>query len=100
MGAAAGRPYRTSYGLILSRIGTVSGKRHLPRALELAERIARQAPLGVQATLQSARQAHLEGEAAAALALPLLAKKLLNSEDAKEGLRSLIEKRSGVFKGY
>ena len=72
----------------------------LPRALELAERIARQAPLGVQATLQSARQAHLEGEEAAALALPLLAKKLRDSEDAKEGLRSLIEKRSGEFKGY
>lgn len=71
----------------------------LPRAIELAERIARQAPLGVQATLQSARQAHLEGEAAAALSLPALARKLLSSEDAKEGIRSLIEKRPGNFKG-
>lgn len=71
----------------------------LPRAIELAERIARQAPLGVQATLQSARQAHLEGEAAAAASLPALAKELLNSEDAREGVRSLIEKRAGVFKG-
>jgi enoyl-CoA hydratase/carnithine racemase len=33
----------------------------LPRAIELAERIARQAPLGVQATL-SARQARYEGK--------------------------------------
>ena len=71
----------------------------LPRAIELAERIARQAPLGVQATLQSARQAHLEGEAAAAASLPALAKELLNSEDAKEGVRSLIEKRPAIFKG-
>ncbi|POA21713.1 enoyl-CoA hydratase [Pseudomonas sp. FW300-N1A1] len=71
----------------------------LPRAIELAERIARQAPLGVQATLQSARQAHQEGEAAAALSLPALARKLLNSEDAKEGIRSLVEKRPGNFKG-
>ena len=71
----------------------------LPRAMELAERIARQAPLGVQATLTSARQARYEGETGAAQALPALAKKLLASEDAQEGVRSMIEKRPGVFKG-
>ncbi|MGY2262909.1 crotonase/enoyl-CoA hydratase family protein [Pseudomonas sp. SDO55104_S430] len=71
----------------------------LPRAIELAERIARQAPLGVQATLMSARQARYEGELAAAKNLPGLAKKLLATEDAREGVRSLIEKRPGVFKG-
>jgi len=71
----------------------------LPRALELAQRIARQAPLGVQATLMSARQARLEGETAAAQGLPPLVKKLLNSEDAKEGLRAMQERRPGVFKG-
>jgi enoyl-CoA hydratase/carnithine racemase len=71
----------------------------LPRAIELAERIARQAPLGVQATLMSARQARYEGETAAAQGLPALVKKLLASEDAKEGVRSLVERRPGVFKG-
>jgi len=71
----------------------------LPRAIELAERIARQAPLGVQATLMSARQARYEGETAAAQALPPMVKKLLASEDAKEGVRSMVEKRPGVFKG-
>ncbi|AZD30926.1 crotonase/enoyl-CoA hydratase family protein [Pseudomonas chlororaphis] len=71
----------------------------LPRALALAERIASQAPLGVQATLMSARQARLEGESAAAQGLPPLVKKLLNSEDAKEGVRAMVEKRPGVFKG-
>jgi len=71
----------------------------LPRAIELAERIARQAPLGVQATLMSARQARYEGETAAAKSLPPLVKKLLASEDAKEGVRSLVERRAGVFKG-
>jgi 1,4-dihydroxy-2-naphthoyl-CoA synthase len=58
----------------------------LPRAIELAERIARQAPLGVQATLMSARQARYEGETVAAQGLPALVKKLLSSEDAKEGV--------------
>ena len=71
----------------------------LPRAIELAERIARQAPLGVQATLMSARQARYEGETTAAQALPALVKKLLASEDAKEGVRSLVERRPGIFKG-
>lgn len=71
----------------------------LPRAVELAERIARQAPLGVQATLMSARQARLEGETLAAQSLPPLVHKLMNSEDAKEGVRAMIEKRPGVFKG-
>jgi len=70
----------------------------LPRAIELANRIARQAPLGVQATLMSARQARMEGEAAAA-ALPPMVDKLLNSEDAREGVRAMVEKRAGVFKG-
>ena len=71
----------------------------LPRAIELANRIARQAPLGVQATLMSARLARMEGEAVAAAALPPMVDKLLNSEDAKEGVRAMVEKRPGVFKG-
>ncbi|VVM88356.1 Short-chain-enoyl-CoA hydratase [Pseudomonas fluorescens] len=71
----------------------------LPRAMELAQRIACQAPLGVQATLMSARQARHEGEIAAAQALPALAKRLLGSEDAQEGVRSLVEKRPGNFRG-
>lgn len=71
----------------------------MPRALQLAERIACQAPLAVQATLASARQARYEGETAAALALPPLVKKLLASEDAREGVQSMLEKRPGVFKG-
>jgi enoyl-CoA hydratase/carnithine racemase len=71
----------------------------LPRAIELASRIARQAPLGVQATLMSARQARMQGETVAAAGLQAVVEKLLNSEDAKEGVRAMVEKRPGVFKG-
>ncbi len=71
----------------------------LNHAIALAERVAAQAPLGVRATLGSARQALLEGEAVAAAALPEAARRLLDSEDAKEGLRALQERRPGRFEG-
>jgi enoyl-CoA hydratase/carnithine racemase len=71
----------------------------LPCALHLAGRIAERAPLGVRATLASARQAVREGEDAAARQLPTLMKQVMSSEDAKEGLRALIERRPGHFTG-
>jgi enoyl-CoA hydratase/carnithine racemase len=71
----------------------------LPRALKLAERIAAQAPLGVQATLASARQAVSDGEAAAATNLHPTVVRLMASEDAQEGVRAMLERRPGDFKG-
>ena len=71
----------------------------LARATAIAETIARQAPLGVQATLRSARVA-LEQGPAAALA-PLLAdvRAVMASDDAREGLRSFVERREARFTG-
>ncbi|WP_044874245.1 crotonase/enoyl-CoA hydratase family protein [Pseudomonas sp. LFM046] len=71
----------------------------LPRAIWLAERVAAQAPLGVRATLASARQTLDEGEKAAAASLPGTAQRLLATEDAQEGLRAMLERREGHFKG-
>ncbi|MBS7691645.1 crotonase/enoyl-CoA hydratase family protein [Pseudomonas lalucatii] len=71
----------------------------LPRALRLAERIAAQAPLGVRATLASARQALRDGETAAAASLHPTVTRLMASEDAAEGLRAMRERRPGDFKG-
>jgi len=83
------------------RIGLVQevtepGKQ-LDRALAIAETIAAQAPLGVKATLESARRARDEEEAARAL-LPEIVK-LMKSEDAREGLMSFIERRAAKFAG-
>jgi len=83
------------------RIGLVQevvepGKQ-LDRAIQIAETIAAQAPLGVRATLESARRAFDEVEAARAL-LPMVMK-LMASEDAKEGLMSFLERRAGKFAG-
>ena len=65
----------------------------------LAEHIARQAPLAVQATLESAKIAIISGEAAATKALMPTLGKLMKTEDAKEGLASFIERRAAEFRG-
>ncbi|SEJ01084.1 crotonase/enoyl-CoA hydratase family protein [Pseudomonas sp. NFR16] len=71
----------------------------LPAALRLAQHVADRAPLGIRATLESARQAVLEGESAAAHALPQLVRRVIESDDASEGLSALQERRAADFKG-
>lgn len=73
--------------------------KQIVRAVELAQVIAAQAPLGVQATLTSARLTRAQGERAAfARLLPDLSP-LMSSEDAKEGLQSFVERRQAKFTG-
>jgi enoyl-CoA hydratase len=71
----------------------------LQRALEIAGRIAAQAPLAVQATLRSARIARSEGHLAAIARLRADQAALMQTDDAKEGVASFLERRSAVFKG-
>jgi enoyl-CoA hydratase/carnithine racemase len=77
----------------------VAPDRLVARAIEIAETIAAQAPLAVQASLASSRRAVAEGEAAAAAALLPELRPLMQSEDAAEGLASFLERRPAKFKG-
>lgn len=71
----------------------------LDRAVEIAQRICKAAPLGVQAILRSARIAQREGaQAAFDRLLPDLVP-ISQSEDAIEGVQSFIERREANFKG-
>jgi enoyl-CoA hydratase len=77
----------------------VAAEALLERAIAIATTIAAQAPLGVRATLTSARLAARDGEEAAARALRAEIVKLMASDDAREGLQSFLERRAGRFSG-
>lgn len=70
----------------------------LTRAVELAQLVARQAPLGVAGTLANARVA-LRSEAEAVEHLRGMLPGILASEDAAEGVASFIERREASFTG-
>lgn len=67
--------------------------------LNIAKTIAKQAPLGVQATIVNVTKTFEEGfEAAKADLMPML-HKLMQSKDAQEGIQSFVERREANFTG-
>jgi len=73
--------------------------RQLERAIEIGENIAAQAPLAVQASLAAARRALAQQEQAGIAALMPEVHKLMQTEDAAEGMLSFVERRAANFKG-
>ncbi|RWZ68615.1 crotonase/enoyl-CoA hydratase family protein [Labedella populi] len=73
--------------------------RQLDRAVELAERIAAQAPLAVQAALANARTAVREGDAVAEAELGPALASLVASEDAAIGMRAFATRTPPEFIG-
>jgi enoyl-CoA hydratase/carnithine racemase len=73
--------------------------RQLQRAIELAERIAEQAPLAVAETLRNARIALTDGPASAAAEFGAVNQRLCATEDAREGVQSFRERRAACFVG-
>ncbi len=71
----------------------------LDRALAIARTIATQAPLGVQASLKSARLARREGERAAIDRLLPDLLPLMESQDVQEGIAAFTERREARFRG-
>ncbi len=77
----------------------VENGEQLNRAIQIAETIADKAPLGVYATLKSARivMDGIEAQAKSQLMPDLVP--LMKSEDTAEGVQSFIERRKANFKG-
>ena len=77
----------------------VEKKSLMERSIQMAENVAAQAPLAVQASLASSRKSVLEGETAAAKDLMSVSFDLMDTADAQEGRDSFTEKRKAVFTG-
>ena len=77
----------------------VPAGQELDEAIRIAEQIAAQAPLAVIATRLNAVKAVEHGPAAATAEFVETQTRLANSEDAKEGVRSFVEKRAAKFTG-
>ena len=71
----------------------------LSEALNIAQAIAAQAPMALVATRQNVLKAVEEGPLVAMHEFITVQKTLSNSEDAKEGVQSFIEKRAAKFTG-
>lgn len=69
------------------------------RAIELAQSIALQAPLAVQATRENSAIYARDGEAAAVHAFERQLSAIADTEDFAEGVQSFIERRDADFKG-
>jgi len=77
----------------------VAPGKQIERAMEIAQLIARNAPIGIQVTKEAALKFIESGERAAIDYIPKIKARVLNSEDAKEGIQSFIERRAAVFRG-
>jgi enoyl-CoA hydratase/carnithine racemase len=92
-----GKQFSASEALRLGLIQEID-EDPLSKATAIAQQIAAQAPLAVQAILENGRVAiHNETKAADMLYPALM--KLMKTEDAKEGLASFKERRKAAFTG-
>ena len=69
------------------------------RALELAKRVAAQAPLAVQAALANAKLAVREGDAAAEARLQPELVRLVATEDSRIGMQAFLSRTEAQFVG-
>jgi enoyl-CoA hydratase/carnithine racemase len=85
------------------RIGMVQevvpAGQQIDRAMQVAEIIAKNARLGVQVTKEAGRAFIEAGERAAIDIIPNIRARVMDTEDAREGISSFVERRPAVFQG-
>ena len=95
-----GEPFGAPEALRIGLVQEVTTRDALmERAIAIAERVCLQAPIAVRATLESARRGLHEGERAAARALRDQIVSVMQTQDAREGLESFVQRRDGRYVG-
>ena len=94
-----GDTFDAQTALDLNLINEITREAPFKRAIELAERIAQAAPLAVQATLASAKEAAEHGAETAFSNLQQHLSPLLNTHDVQEGVMAMLQRRAPEFKG-
>ena len=94
-----GDAFDAATALDLNLINEITTQSPLNRAIELAERIAQAAPLAVQATLASAKEAAEHGTEIAFSHLQQHLTPLLTTQDVQEGVMAMLQRRAPQFKG-
>ncbi len=77
----------------------VPAGKQIDRALQIADEIAKLAPIAVQEIKRGARVYLASGEQAAFDEIPVMRKRTANTEDFAEGIASFRERRAPVFQG-
>lgn len=77
----------------------VPAGKQIDRAMEIAQLIAKNAPIGIQITKEAGLKFIETGEKAAVDIIPKIRDRVFNSDDMKEGIQSFVERRQAVFKG-
>jgi enoyl-CoA hydratase len=94
-----GDAFDAATALDLNLINEITTESPHNRAIELAERIAQAAPLAVQATLASAKEAAEHGTEMAFSHLQQHLTPLLTTQDVQEGVMAMLQRRAPQFKG-
>ena len=94
-----GDAFDAATALDLNLINEITTESPLNRAIELAEHIAQAAPLAVQATLASAKEAAEHGTEMAFSHLQQHLTPLLTTQDVQEGVMAMLQRRTAQFKG-
>ncbi|MDN5511614.1 crotonase/enoyl-CoA hydratase family protein [Acinetobacter sp.] len=94
-----GDPFDATTALDLNLITEITTDAPLQRAIELAEHIVQAAPLAVQATLASAKEATEQGTETAFAHLQQHLTPLLKTQDVQEGVMAMLQRRAPEFKG-